>query len=74
MSGTPAGAKKAVAKIKAKDPDFFRKIGAKGGRNGNTGGFAKAPWETYAEHHKRVSAAGSLGGSISKRSKKAEGR
>ena len=40
MSGTKEGSKKAVAKILAKDPDFFKKIGQKGGANGHTGGFA----------------------------------
>ena len=40
MAGTKAGGKKAAQKNLAKDPNFYAKIGAKGGRNGRTGGFA----------------------------------
>lgn len=40
MSGTIAGGKKASQTNLKKDPNFYAKIGAKGGRNGNTGGFA----------------------------------
>lgn len=43
MSGTRTGGLKARDKHLANDPDFYRKIGAKGGRNGNTGGFAANP-------------------------------
>ncbi len=43
MSGTLTGGKKAAAKNLAKDPNFYAKIGAIGGRNGNTGGFAANP-------------------------------
>lgn len=43
MSGTRIGGLKAAAKNKARDPDFYAKIGAKGGRNGHTGGFAANP-------------------------------
>ena len=32
MAGTKAGGKKAAAKNLAKDPNFYAKIGAKGGR------------------------------------------
>lgn len=39
MSGTPAGSKKAAEANKAKDPDFYKKIGAKGGKASGTGGF-----------------------------------
>lgn len=39
MAGTKAGGKKAAAANKAKDPDFYKKIGAKGGKKGTTGGF-----------------------------------
>lgn len=38
MAGTKAGGKKAAQKNLAKDPNFYAKIGAKGGRNGRTGG------------------------------------
>jgi general stress protein YciG len=61
MAGTKAGAAKAVARIKAKDPDFFAKIGAKGGRNGTTGGFAANP--------ELARIAGAKGGRISRRKK-----
>lgn len=40
MSGTKDGGVKSRNKILEKDPDFYKKIGAKGGRNGHTGGFA----------------------------------
>lgn len=40
MSGTTIGGKKAAAKNLKRDPNFYKNIGAKGGRNGNTGGFA----------------------------------
>ena len=41
MAGTKAGGAKAAATNKAKHgADFYAKIGAKGGRNGHTGGFA----------------------------------
>jgi len=43
MAGTKAGGKKAAAKNLAKDPNFYAKIGAKGGRNSRTGGFAANP-------------------------------
>ena len=40
MAGTIDGGKKAAKKNMERDPDFYKKIGAKGGRNGHTGGFA----------------------------------
>lgn len=40
MAGTKAGGQKAAAKNQASDPNFYAKIGAIGGRNGRTGGFA----------------------------------
>ena len=44
MSGTKAGGLKAAQANKAKHgEDFYRMIGAKGGRNGHTGGFAANP-------------------------------
>lgn len=44
MSGTKAGGLKAAATNKAKYGDgFYSNIGAKGGRNGHTGGFASNP-------------------------------
>lgn len=44
MSGTKAGGAKAKATNKKKYGDqFYAMIGAKGGRNGHTGGFAANP-------------------------------
>lgn len=40
MAGTRIGGLKAAEKNIAKDPDFYKKIGKKGGESGNTGGFA----------------------------------
>lgn len=41
MSGTRIGGLKAAAKNRAKDPQFYQKIGAKGGKvSGPRGGFS----------------------------------
>ncbi|MDI3211792.1 KGG domain-containing protein [Arthrobacter sp. AL12] len=64
MAGTIAGGRKAAAKNLANDPDFYRRIGAKGGQNGRTGGFAANP--------DLARIAGAKGGRISKREKVAE--
>jgi len=61
MAGTKTGGQKAAAKNLAKDPFFYAKIGAKGGRNGNTGGFAANP--------ELARIAGAKGGRISRRKK-----
>jgi hypothetical protein len=39
MSGTSEGGRKTRDRLTAKDPDFYRKIGAKGGKNGRRTGF-----------------------------------
>ena len=57
MAGTKAGGKKAAQK----NPNFYAKIGAKGGRNGRTGGFAANP--------ALARIAGAKGGRISRRGK-----
>lgn len=60
MAGTLAGGKKAADTNRKKyGKDFYKIIGAKGGRNGHTGGFAANP--TLAR------LAGHLGGIKSKR-------
>lgn len=60
MAGTKAGGLKAAAANKEKyGENFYREIGAKGGRNGHTGGFAANP--------ALASIAGAKGGRISKR-------
>ena len=59
MSGTKLGGLKAARKNIANDPDFYRKIGKKGGQNGHTGGFASNP--------ELARLAGAKGGRISRR-------
>lgn len=59
MSGTKAGGLKAAQKNLAKNPNFYAEIGAKGGANGNTGGFAA--------NRELARIAGAKGGKISKR-------
>lgn len=61
MSGTIAGGRKAAETNKKKDPDFYAKIGAKGGANGHTGGFF-----ANRELARRV---GAKGGRLSSRGK-----
>ena len=61
MAGTKIGGMKAAAKNLARAPDFYAKIGAKGGRNGRTGGFAANP--------ALARIAGAKGGRISRRRK-----
>ncbi len=63
MAGTRKGGLKAAAKNVQKDPDFYARIGAKGGRNGRTGGFAANP--------ALARIAGAKGGRISRRKKTA---
>ncbi len=62
MAGTKAGGQKAAAKNLQRDPDFYAKIGSKGGKMGHTGGFAANP--------ELARIAGAKGGRISRRSKK----
>jgi uncharacterized protein len=63
MAGTPAGGRLAAQRNKKKHgADFYKKIGAKGGRASNTGGFAAG-----SEGRKRASMYGAIGGSISRR-------
>jgi hypothetical protein len=69
MPGTIEGGRKAAAtNLKKHGEDFYARIGAKGGRNGRTGGFASmkvgADGLTGPE---RARLAGSIGGLISKR-------
>ena len=61
MAGTKAGGLKAAKKNLARDPNFYAKIGAKGGKNGKTGGFAANP--------ALARIAGAKGGKISRRRK-----
>lgn len=69
MAGTLAGGRKAAITNKQKyGEDFYARIGAKGGRNGHTGGFASNP--------ALARIAGSLGGRKSRRTgvKNGEGK
>ncbi len=62
MAGTKIGGKKAAQKnIELYGSDFYRTIGAKGGKNGRTGGF-------YA-NRELARRAGALGGRVSRRGK-----
>lgn len=64
MSGTISGGRKAAAKNIAKDPNFYARIGAVGGKNSRTGGFAANP--------ELARIAGAKGGRISRRGKKTD--
>lgn len=65
MAGTKVGGKAAASTNKAKyGKDFYARIGAMGGKNGHTGGFAANP-ELARE-------AGRKGGRISRRTKRVE--
>lgn len=74
MAGTIAGGKEAAITNKAKyGEDFYKRIGAKGGKKGTTGGFAyPIPCECseFSEAHWKRRCAGKRGGRISKRTKK----
>lgn len=61
MAGTREGGLKAKLKNISKDPNFYAKIGARGGKNGHTGGFAANP--------ELARVAGAKGGRISRRKK-----
>ena len=63
MAGTKLGGRKAAAtNIKKYGEDFYRGIGAKGGKNGKTGGF-------FADRD-LARRAGAKGGRISRRGKR----
>ena len=62
MPGTKTGGQKAAAtNLERHGRNFYREIGAKGGRNGHTGGFSN--------NSVAAALAGKKGGSISSRSK-----
>lgn len=67
MSGTRNGGLKAAKKNKAKDHNFYVRIGAIGGRNGRTGGFAYINPDGVAVGKEWARVAGAKGGKISKR-------
>jgi hypothetical protein len=73
MAGTVAGGKRAALKNLEGDPDFYRRIGSIGGRNGHTGGFASSiecKCRLYIKPHSHARCAGKKGGAKSKRTKK----
>lgn len=60
MAGTKEGARKAaITNMIKHGPDFYKRIGSKGGKNGHTGGFAFNP--------ELAKIAGKKGGRISRR-------
>jgi len=62
MAGNVSGGQKAArTNMRKHGKDFYRRIGAMGGRNGHTGGF-------YADRE-LASTAGKKGGTISRRGK-----
>jgi general stress protein YciG len=64
MAGTKVGGRKAAETNRARyGRDFYAKIGAKGGKNGHTGGFAA--------NRELARIAGAKGGRISRRRKAA---
>lgn len=65
MAGTEKGGKEAAKTNKTKyGPDFYAKIGAKGGKRGHTGGFAAG-----REGRERARKFGAIGGRLSRRGK-----
>lgn len=65
--------KAALANKRKHGEDFYAKIGAKGGANGHTGGFAKDNrtwWQKLLRRPKLAELAGRKGGTISRRKKK----
>jgi hypothetical protein len=65
MAGTEKGGKEAAKTNKKKyGPDFYARIGAKGGQRGHTGGFAAG-----REGRERARKFGAIGGRLSRRGK-----
>lgn len=70
MAGTISGGKKAAQKNKLTNPDFYRHIGAIGGKKSRGGGFASSKiGRDGLTGQERAKLAGSKGGKISKRTK-----
>ena len=64
MAGTKAGGLKAAAtNIRKNGPDFYKIIGAKGGRNGRGPGYKGG----FASNRELAARAGAKGGKISRR-------
>lgn len=70
MAGNYEGGLKTKEKNLAKDPNWYGKIGAIGGRNSNNGGFASEKvGKDGLTGAQRAKIAGSIGGKISRRGK-----
>jgi len=73
LSGSKLGGQRAAATNKTKyGEDFYIRIGAIGGKNGKTGGFASpllCDCEYKEDLHKKAECAGYKGGTISRRGK-----
>ena len=71
MSGTKAGGIKArETNLRLYGKDFYRRNGQKGGKNGNTGGFASnVVGADGLTGRQRAVLAGAIGGHISRRGK-----
>ena len=73
MAGTKLGGQRAAKTNKAKyGEDFYANIGARGGKNGTTGGFAypkPCNCSRVLGTHKVANCAGAKGGTISRRKK-----
>lgn len=70
--GTSEGGRKAAAKILARDPDFYKKIGARGGKRSSDGGFGSIlVGKDGMTGRARARHWGSIGGKLSKRPKRA---
>lgn len=68
MAGNVSGGIKARDKNLARDPDWYKKIGSKGGKVGKTGGFASSiVGQDGLTGYQRASTAGALGGRVSRR-------
>lgn len=67
MAGTTIGGIKARDKNLAKDPDFYKKAGAIGGKNGTK---ARGSIKGFDANRELAKIAGARGGKISKRTKK----
>lgn len=65
MAGNREGGLKAAAKVKARDPEFFKKLGARGGK-------ARSPYKGFGSNRELARQVGALGGRVSRRKKVAE--